>query len=773
MFRSTSTVDGAQQTYKRYALRALLFFTLLVSLVPFFPNTAHANIYTDATADAIQNYQPDGQDCSYYDLDVLDCILPGLGYAIFETVGTLLAVIAWLFNLVVIKTVFGFGEFIGNSPGVFAGWGVLRDFSNILLLFGFIFMGIATILDIHSYEVKKTLPRLVIFAVLLNFSLFGASAIVDGANVLGAQLYKDSYTDAQAPCTDTPDGNIYEGGSTKCDRDIGIAGSIMDGSKVATLLDPGFNKNFSLGYYLGLSLVATILMVVLLAGAILLLIRAVVLVFLMILSPFGFAGMAIPFLEPYAKRWWNTLLSQSFFAPVYLLLIFIGLEVGATLPSASGSLAQSFSNGTADDIDMLLIFTVVIGFMIAALMAAKQLGAYGANFATNVATKAVAYPFALAGRNTVGRGAAKLGKKFDQWAGKDKSEKGRLGKSAAWALRFTGGDEVIAGGLKKVSSAKVGGFSSFDERKKESEEFEKHAKHAAHKAENEAALKKAASDIENGNEETIAAARMTIENLARNMSLHELEEVIKDGDASVVEAIGRAVTPEKFEKLIDSKDLSADKKHELMEGRVGDITHGLNYDPTANPTQAAEFAERVRSLTIKDFENIPDLLANTNGARRDAIISTLKESQVEEIRKSQSKISATVRDAVKIQRNSRFDTEEGAKLAFTGPNRMSPEQVGKLDGAVLVNPNVLRYLTPRILDAVLKENNISNEHYAKISTYISNLPANHPNRAQFEARLNGDPVFRSNWGLSARPQQNPAQNQGATRQYTTREYTTP
>ncbi len=61
-------------------------------------------------------------------------------------------------------------------------WGILRDIGNIVILFGFILMGVMMILDLESFNVRKALPRLLIFAVLLNFSLFASEAVVDVAN---------------------------------------------------------------------------------------------------------------------------------------------------------------------------------------------------------------------------------------------------------------------------------------------------------------------------------------------------------------------------------------------------------------------------------------------------------------------------------------------------------------------------------------------------------------------------------------------------------------
>ena len=162
-------------------------------------------------------------------------------------------------------------------------------------------------------------------------------------------------------------------------------------------------------------------MVVLLAASIMLVIRAVVLVFVMVLAPLGFAAMVIPSLSGLGKQWRDALISQAFFAPVYLLLLLVSLKImtavkAALLANAPGTLLQALTDGNTSLGSIILVFVLISGFMIAALMTAKKMGAIGADFATSVATKTVRgtvlAPVKAVGapiyRNTVSKGAAGL-----------------------------------------------------------------------------------------------------------------------------------------------------------------------------------------------------------------------------------------------------------------------------------------------------------------------------------------------------------------------------
>lgn len=341
-----------------------------------------------------------------------------LMWAVFKIASLLLGLAGIVFNWVVAALVFDFAKYLGNSPGMLVAWGILRDFGNIGLLFGFVFMGISTILDLHSYPWKKALPALVIFAVLLNFSLFAAEAVVDSANVLSATLYDQ-----------TNNGQVCRGADwLGCFVNTGIAGQLLErlnitstydeslettgnlGASAATALNQFINPLDNILKFTALALVTTVAAVVLFAGALMLLSRAVILAFLMVTSPIGFAGMAIPGLNKLAKDWWHKLLNQALFAPVFILLLLVALKMsdGVNQLASAGGLAGALSPTNAGSTGTLLVFFLIIGFMVGALMLASKFGIYGADFATKAAGGAVYGTMGYIGRRTVGAAANRL-----------------------------------------------------------------------------------------------------------------------------------------------------------------------------------------------------------------------------------------------------------------------------------------------------------------------------------------------------------------------------
>lgn len=328
-----------------------------------------------------------------------------LAFVAFSITGWLAGVAGAMLNWVVVAFVFQFAVNLGNSPGMLTAWGILRDFGNMALLFGFIFMGIATILNLHDYPVKKTIPKLIIYAVLLNFSLFTAELVIDVSNVFATQFYKA----AAAPCVNEVS-NIQDD-FVKCAIDNGISGSIMSVSGISqvfalggdgttgaadTLKVRAGNDTIRAMFVLFvLSVFLLSIFAVFIGATVLLITRAVMLAFLMVTSPIGFAGMAIPPLEEMARKWWKHLLSQAYFAPVFFLLLFIGLNIinGAksliTKNSPDTSIVEALVSNDVSMMAIIIFFGLSIGFMVAALMMAKQFGIGGAEAVTGWATKLI------------------------------------------------------------------------------------------------------------------------------------------------------------------------------------------------------------------------------------------------------------------------------------------------------------------------------------------------------------------------------------------------
>ncbi len=421
-----------------------------------------------------------GTDLGCHLMKLPGMLFAALGFLLLTLSSVILGIAGTVFNWVVIRTVFQFALYFGTSEGMLIAWGVLRDIANIGLLFTFIFVGFATILNtssVEGYTAKKALPQLIIFAVLLNFSLFATQAVIDVAN--GFSSVFATYA-GQEQCNQGVSSGSSGGQALGDCANLGISSKILEAAGMHQIFPTGeqagnFFKQAAAAPYsytvmlIMLSLMVTVTAMVLIAAAIMLIVRVVVLSLLMVTSPIGFAGMAIPALHKIAQDWWHKLINQAFFAPLFLLMIFVSLKLVEGLQSGEATIADAMLGNTgaggqtaAGNMQVVMVFMIVIGFMIGALMIAQKMGAYGASFATKTAGNLTFGAHGFVARRTVGRVSGKVAEKI-RGSNFGHTEAGRLfagfadrGAKASFDVRGNKGLK-IPGGVN-IGDAQKGGY---------------------------------------------------------------------------------------------------------------------------------------------------------------------------------------------------------------------------------------------------------------------------------------------------------------------------
>ena len=527
--------------------------------------------------------------CNFGHIDVCIRNLPGMIISVIALLmlmlaGAILAIAGTVFNWVVIRTVYQFGAYFGSSDGMLTAWGVLRDIANIGLLFGFIFMGVLLILNVdgggHGHgggiSAKKAIPRLIIFAVLLNFSLFASQAVIDVSNAFSSTF---ATLAGEQNCSSAADGS----GGTMSDEacaNLGISGKIMEVTGMSGLwkqnfsstgdtIASGFTNIVNQPYSYSIMLICLTIFVlvtamVLFAGAIMLIIRVIVLSLLMVTSPIGFAGLAIPKLQGIAGMWWSKLMSQSFFAPVYLLLIFISLKLSDGLMDGKAGLGEALmgnqGSAAAGNLQVVMVFMIVIGFMIASLIAASKMGAMGAKFATSTAAGMTVGAVGFVGRRTIGRASARIGENIRK-SPLGHTELGRVfagvadkGASASYSLRNgMGGLSKVGLDVGKAGGAASGGWEGIVH--KGTEEREKYAKSLQQTDADKAAEKRLKGEKEGlettkkqkekewGVEKQRLQDNITDEEAANKVKKEEIEQKRKIQETKMAAALARGNEP--------------------------------------------------------------------------------------------------------------------------------------------------------------------------------------------------------------------------------------
>jgi hypothetical protein len=114
----------------------------------------------------------------------IDWIVGGLTFGFFIIVKRLLELCLGLFQFILNPSNFGGYIHFLNSTIVEALWKDFRNLANLGIVIAMIFTAIATILRIEKYSWKKMLPKLLIVALLVNFSLIISGIFVDVSNFI-------------------------------------------------------------------------------------------------------------------------------------------------------------------------------------------------------------------------------------------------------------------------------------------------------------------------------------------------------------------------------------------------------------------------------------------------------------------------------------------------------------------------------------------------------------------------------------------------------------
>src|SRR3989344_1983483 len=280
---------------------------------------------------------PGGQSqTAEYKPDALDRTVGWLMNKIASLFAWLLGVAAITLDYVVFYTVIKMGDFVTSMTSIGIAWRVLRDIGNIALIFGFLASGIMVILNASYFGFgSKMLPGLLVAAVFINFSLFISEAVIDVGNIFATQIYTQ-INNGRVPTPASMQGDFFtsvssEGISNRIMSVLGLAGIYQTSSAGGDTI-----KGSALGgsgpWYLGFMAILLFITAafVFFSLAFILVARFVALIFLIIIAPLGFAGLAIPQLSGLAKQWWSHLIEQTLTAPVLLLLLYIALAVIVT-----------------------------------------------------------------------------------------------------------------------------------------------------------------------------------------------------------------------------------------------------------------------------------------------------------------------------------------------------------------------------------------------------------------------------------------------------------
>lgn len=676
-------------------------------------------------------------------------LAPGSEDAYDSVMMKIMSLFAWLVGVAamtldyaVYYTVVAMGSYIKGISAIGVTWEVLRDIGNILLIFGFLAIGISVILNTERLGYgKKMLPMLLVAAVFINFSLFFAEAIIDTGNLFATQFYKQ-INGGQLPQV-LPSGAIAnpagtgaltpgtEAISNKLMSVLGLQAIYGNASKpdsAKTLLKAG--SPWYVGF-LGI-LLFIITAFVMFSLAFILIARFVILIFLIILAPIGFAGLAVPKLSSIAHKWWSQLFSQTITAPVLLLMLYIALRVITDVKFLTG-LGVENTNAITGVIEIsnlpgfagyILSFLVAMGLLIAVTLTAKSISAFGAGAAMKGAGALSFGATAWGMRSTVGSvGNLLASKRMQSWARrsgvggaalKTAVSAGKGLRSRTFDVRnLPGAGGLSALGIDAGKASQLTAKQVHDTQYgvKPVKEWLQHGKEERDAAGQEIDLQNAIADVTSGRI-TQAAFDARFGSEISKMSVKELEQLkgIKQG----TEALVKNLSPQQFEALMKSDKLDDEAKGHIK---------GARYSPLSSAVAAGsvpDIKKSLSSLSKGELEGLPpELLA------RPDVLAALSDKQREILADSKERTVAEkdmVRQSspVGLVEQTFNDPALGGPLGASAMLRsLTPAQVAKLPKNILIDRNIVGEFTPAVLTALQEEKKLSTREIAAITAHIT------------------------------------------------------
>lgn len=383
--------------------------------------------------------------CGFYDklvcaiLDATDHVLSGLFIGVAKwTAGGFFDMMVNVNRAVGQPT----NELNITGIAVSVGYPVILGVANIFFVLILLWIAIATIFDFEPYTARSLLPRLIIAALLINFSLAIGSAFINLSNGIADIFYTNLtrtknisevirimypteklLAEATRPLKGvdektraivedqlrktskaaTPQVQASTGLATinayECEKSSAVR-SLRIGNPAVEI----FCRNLVLSVYNALNatppnaqvgpvlvraqaiawkiVIFPIFIFVLFAAGILLLIRVIALAFVLIFGPVAFLSLALPAMQRFHGMWWSSLTQWSFFFPAFMFLFWLTFAMYSRIPTA---LLTSEIAGQSQRIDLyggLFAYFIASAFLIGSLIVANKFGIYGASTVT-------------------------------------------------------------------------------------------------------------------------------------------------------------------------------------------------------------------------------------------------------------------------------------------------------------------------------------------------------------------------------------------------------
>lgn len=309
--------------------------------------------------------------------DAVAQLIGWIVYAFVYVIGLLIMLVMW----VLIK-IAQYNDFINAEPVTY-GWTIVRDVCNMFFILILLIIAFATILRVERYSFKTLLPKLILMAILINFSKLICGVFIDFTQVIMLTFvngFKDIGTGNLTNMLGIDKIMSIEGKSTEGTGEVS-AWSIVGAYMLALM-------------YSVIALITLVTMVAVLA------MRMIMIWVYVVLSPMAYLLSSFPAGEKYASQWWEEFSKNLIIGPILAFFIWLsfvslgGVETPRTVEAInntgkslaeSGAVERMQANGDASSTpsagiteagspDHMIKFIISIAMLVGGLQISQQLG---------------------------------------------------------------------------------------------------------------------------------------------------------------------------------------------------------------------------------------------------------------------------------------------------------------------------------------------------------------------------------------------------------------
>ncbi|OGY64013.1 MAG: hypothetical protein A3I89_02970 [Candidatus Harrisonbacteria bacterium RIFCSPLOWO2_02_FULL_41_11] len=332
-----------------------------------------------------------------------------------------------------------------DNPIVAAGWTITRDLANLGFVLAIILIAFTTILRIPRYQMKEMLWKLIVAALLINFSLVITGVVLDFTGVLTNFFISHSIANESQ-----------------------ISQALANTLTLQTLLSPPAQSGDSLfllrwgtGILEFTSRLLFILIFTIMGGltlfsvAAMLFIRYIAISMLLIMMPLAWLMWIWPDLEGHWKEWWSNFFRWAFYAPTVTFFIYLAIlaaqkaKYAGLDTSAIGVASSDLLSNKSTSIGQMIM---IMGILISGLAISDKVVKTGTSAAGDVWKATKGFALGTVKYTGAGLGARAIGERL-RTAGYQEPDKEGLGGGGTlerFAAKYAG--NRFLGGIARTGS---------------------------------------------------------------------------------------------------------------------------------------------------------------------------------------------------------------------------------------------------------------------------------------------------------------------------------